>query len=390
MSQQLISLNPDLQKLQDEGFEIEVRDGLLIVHHIPYLNSKQEIDEGFLAMDLHTNGNQILPPPAHTAYWSGEEPYGIDCQPVPSLINGSNSGWNGLNTKYFLSCRPNANGEKYLDFHEKVNVYFATIAGPAFAKDKRAAQRIRECHTLYQQDSPLQYQDTNASRAGLVALTSLLKEKKVAIVGLGGTGSYLLDFIAKQPVARIDIYDDDMFNSHNAFRSPGAPSSEDLEKGLTKVDYLFGIYNNMHKNIVPHNEKVTDENIEELYEHDAVFICVDSVKVRNFIARKLQDRGVVFYDSGLGLLLENGRLAGQVRVTQFNGKDGDHLKDAFGSDDADDDIYSTNVQISEMNAMAALLMLIQWKKHLGFYASDVPADSVQSSIYNITPNRIIR
>ena len=32
---------------------------------------------------------------------------------------------------------------------------------------------------------------------------------KVAVIGLGGTGSYLLDALAKCPVAEIHLYDDD-------------------------------------------------------------------------------------------------------------------------------------------------------------------------------------
>ena len=36
MSQQLISLNPDLKRLQDEGYHVEVKNGHLLVHEVPY------------------------------------------------------------------------------------------------------------------------------------------------------------------------------------------------------------------------------------------------------------------------------------------------------------------------------------------------------------------
>ena len=38
-----INRSPDLKLLVDEGFEIEVKGGHLIVHHIPYVNSSREI-----------------------------------------------------------------------------------------------------------------------------------------------------------------------------------------------------------------------------------------------------------------------------------------------------------------------------------------------------------
>jgi tRNA A37 threonylcarbamoyladenosine dehydratase len=51
----------------------------------------------------------------------------------------------------------------------------------------------------------------------------------------GGTGSYVLDFVAKTPVKEIHLFDGDIFDQHNAFRAPGAPSGEELEQRLKKV-----------------------------------------------------------------------------------------------------------------------------------------------------------
>ena len=70
--------------------------------------------------------------------------------------------------------------------------------------------------------------------------------ERVAIVGLGGTGSYVLDFVAKTPVQEIHLFDGDEFLTHNAFRAPGAASLEALRRKPKKVDYLAAIYSNMH------------------------------------------------------------------------------------------------------------------------------------------------
>jgi tRNA A37 threonylcarbamoyladenosine dehydratase len=90
------------------------------------------------------------------------------------------------------------------------------------------------------------YPDTNSSRAGIEFLNRKFENQKIAIIGLGGTGSYILDQVAKTPVKEIHIFDADVFQLHNAFRSPGAVSSEKLEaeNGIMKVDYYYGIYSN--------------------------------------------------------------------------------------------------------------------------------------------------
>jgi tRNA A37 threonylcarbamoyladenosine dehydratase len=52
-------------------------------------------------------------------------------------------------------------------------------------------------------------------------VSSLLRGKKVAIIGLGGTGSYILDFIARTHLERITLFDDDKVHVHTIFRVPG-------------------------------------------------------------------------------------------------------------------------------------------------------------------------
>lgn len=100
------------------------------------------------------------------------------------------------------------------------------------------------------------YPDTNSSRAGIEFLNRKFENQKIAIIGLGGTGSYILDQVAKTPVKEIHIFDGDEFQLHNAFRSPGAVSSEKLEteNGIKKVDYYYGIYSNMHAGIKVHTK----------------------------------------------------------------------------------------------------------------------------------------
>ena len=389
MSQELICHNPELQRLQSEGFEIEVRGGLLIVHHIPYLNCKTEMLSGTLAMALNTSGNTVVRPHDHTAYWVGQQPCNSDGSIIPSLVNGPqrNNLGSELISDYYLSCYPDSTSG-YKNYYDKVVVYFNTISAAAQNYDKHKFLQLKGSGKVYSTGSVWRYDDTNASRAGIIGINERMLGYKVAIIGLGGTGGYLLDYLAKTEVAEIHLYDEDVFNTHNAFRAPGAPSIEQLNSQPFKVDYFSEVYGRMHTGIVPHRIRITKDNISELDDKDMVFICIDSPSVRNFISSYLADHNQSFIDSGMGLECSNDRLSGLVRVTEGFYGHYDHLKDAYGESvtNGEEDMYKSNIQIAELNSLAAVLSIIQWKKMLGVY-NDY-SDGSMNFIYSVSGNSI--
>jgi len=85
------------------------------------------------------------------------------------------------------------------------------------------------------EESVFNYIDTNSSRAEVEAISDKLKGRKIGIMGLGGTGSYVLDLVAKTPADEIHLFDGDEFAQHNAFRAPGAPSVDQLRTPPPKV-----------------------------------------------------------------------------------------------------------------------------------------------------------
>lgn len=70
--------------------------------------------------------------------------------------------------------------------------------------------------------------DTATSRARIGSVNSRVAGQKIAIIGLGGTGSYVLDLVTKTPVAETHMFDGDVFSQHNAFRCPGAAGHAEL------------------------------------------------------------------------------------------------------------------------------------------------------------------
>ena len=120
--------------------------------------------------------------------------------------------------------------------------YIEIVSAPAQSLQSGLTARTYKPVQADEAESVFCYVDSASSRAGIAAVSAKLSNLRIGIVGLGGTGAYLLDFIAKTPVREIHLYDGDLFLQHNAFRAPSAASLEDLHAQPTKVDYLAKLY----------------------------------------------------------------------------------------------------------------------------------------------------
>jgi hypothetical protein len=191
----------------------------------------------------------------------------------------------------------------------------------------------------------------------------------VAILGTGGTGSYILDLVAKAPVREIRLFDDDDFLSHNAFRAPGAPSLEMLRDAPKKVQYLKGIYERMHRGIVAHPVKMSAETVGLLDGITFAFISMDAGEEKRAVVTKLEALGVPFIDVGMGLELSNGSLGGILRVTTSTPSKRDHIhagRISFAGG-GEQGLYASNIQVADLNALNACLAVVKWKKLREFY-----------------------
>jgi hypothetical protein len=162
---------------------------------------------------------------------------------------------------FTFSSKPSAG---YPDYYEKITTYVGLLGAPAHAIDASATAMTFRVVESTDEDSIFKYADTASSRAGISAVTAKLRGHRIGIVGVGGTGSYVLDLVAKTPVAEIHLFDGDAFLQHNAFRAPGAPSLEDLERRDNKAEYFTEQYSRMRHGIIPHREGLTTANRHRL------------------------------------------------------------------------------------------------------------------------------
>jgi hypothetical protein len=200
-------------------------------------------------------------------------------------------------------------------------------------------------------------------------LNDRLVGKRIGIVGLGGTGSYILDLTAKTHVAEIHVFDGDVFSQHNAFRAPGAPTIEQLEGKPHKVEHFGAIYANMRNGIVPHDIFFDATNLHLLDGLDFVFLCLDSGATKRLVVNKLVSNETPFIEVGMGVLLSDGQMGGIVRLCTSTPTTCEQATPhiSYSVDVGGVNEYATNIQIAELNALSAALAVIRWKKFMGIY-----------------------
>jgi ThiF family len=372
MSQKQISLSPDLKRLRDDGYNIEIRAAYVLLKDVPYVTPAKEVKRGVLVSKLTLAGDVTARPDDHQVQFAGEYPCHRDGSPMTELANQALDTKldDGLTVKFSFSQKPPRG--YYEDYHEKMTTYAAMLTGHAEALQPGVTARVyRVDEPEEDDDSPFNYLDTASSRAEINAVTRKLALGRVAIVGLGGTGSYVLDLVAKTPVKEIHLYDGDVYSTHNAFRSPSAPSIEELREQPKKVAYFKRMYAKMHRGIVAHEMHIDASNVDELRGMNFVFLCMDQGEAKRVIVQKLEEFGVSFVDVGMGLYLKNETLGGILRVTTSTAQQRAHVHEKgripLGGDDTDNE-YDKNIQIADLNSLNAALAVIKWKKLYGFYA----------------------
>lgn len=392
MSTRLIARSPDLQRLCDEGYEVEVRSGLLIVRSVPYVTPARTVARGVVVTDLALNDDIAQTPKDHQVWFAGEHPCNTSGTPIAALGAQScaQTLCEGVTANLrFSSKRPGG----YPDYHAKITQYVQMLEHPARAlqpDDPSVTARTFRPKEAAEGESVFLYTDSASSRAGIVRVSDKLAMNRVAIVGLGGTGSYVLDLVAKTSVREIHLFDGDEFLQHNAFRSPGAASLDDLRARRSKVHYYADVYGRMRRGVIPHYEFMTVDNVTNLAGFEFVFVCVDRASVRKLTSDFLRAQGTPFIDVGMELQLieEAAQLLGTCRVTLCTPQKHDHFpRHVSLAGDLADNVYATNIQVADMNALNAALAVLKWKKFRDFYQD---CYQEHQSVYAINAHQLTR
>lgn len=369
MSRALFSLNPDLAQLRSEGYFMRIQGSFLVMLEVPYVDAQRQVRFGTLVSALDLAGDRTRKPETHVINWDGDFPCNADGTPLHSISHAAPNTdlGHGLTARYSFSSKPSDLG--YADYYAKMATYATIVSGPAAVLQPGISPRVFRRGEEEDEASVFNYLDTASSRVGIGALASKLEEEIVAIIGLGGTGGYILDFVAKTPVKQIRLFDGDDFLSHNAFRAPGAPSLEELRDAPKKVDYLKGIYERMHRSIEAHPVEMNVDTLGLLDGITFAFLSMDAGEKKRAVVAKLEALGVLFIDVGMGLELTNGSLGGILRVTTSTPTKREHVHQGRISfaGGGGQNVYASNIQVADLNALNACLAVVKWKKLRGFY-----------------------
>lgn len=364
----LANHNSDLRRLVEKGYALSIDTNNLAIRDIPYLDSKGNLMIGAFISKLIFIDEFRVKLDDHQMYFCGGHPCELDGTPIRNLGGGQMTmplTSKDLNVERSFSNKP-PNG--FSDLFEKVESYVAIISGPAMTKYQASPFTFRTVEE--NSNSVFKYRDTLTSRAEIADLSANFQNDLVAIIGLGGTGAYLLDFLVKTPVKDIRGFDQDSYHVHNAYRSPGMLNKDDL--GKEKADVYQRRYECFRLGVDLRNKFVDADSAEDFHGVTFAFVCVDKGESRKAIFELLLKLKIPFIDVGMGLQRNNGLISGTARVTHFASElaDGIVSKNLVPMTDLPDDVYRNNIQISELNALNACLAIIKYKQLKGFYADD--------------------
>jgi hypothetical protein len=369
---ELASRNPFIADLERQGYLLDFVNGFLIIYGVPYLDKDGGLEYGdwVSPVDLTEDG-YLNPPSSHQAHFRGGKPHdGTGKQRSMSSQDVKTPVAENFETDITFSFKHKGDNNQlrdYVSFEEKALTYLEMIAGPAMTKYPEATPLRAIEKMAAAQGSPLKYPDTLSAKYKMNDLSSLLRGKKIAIIGLGGTGSYILDFLAKTHLEKIALFDNDKVYIDTIFRMPGYIHRA---IGQKKVDALAQHYGNWHARIEPVPERITEANIDRLQEFDFTFVSIDDGPSRLLIVDWLTAKSIPFVDCGMGLVRVKGGLNGLTRITGVDRAAFDRTVGTvrLPTSKTREDEYHKQAQIAELNALNAAWAVVRFKQHFGLFS----------------------
>ncbi len=386
---ELANHNEDLKQLLEKGYAITEDHGFLVVRDIPYLDDQVHCQTGAIVSSICDVDGRKVRPNDHQIFFAGSHPCEMDGTPIKGLGGGPTNltlaaSPDVIVQRSFSNKLTTANGalRDYENFFEKIENYVNIISGPAklkYGAKPYTFRLIEETPTK----SVFKFRDTLTSRAQIVDLSAKFADDVVAVIGLGGTGSYVFDLLVKTPVKEIRGFDFDDFHVHTAYRSPGRLA--DTELGRNKAEVYTSRYENFREGLCLEPRYIDAQSLESLNGVTFAFVCVDKGKSRAGIFDLLISNRIPFIDVGMGLNRTQGPIDGTLRATYYSVEDGQRLRNLALAELVDDpaDEYRIHIQIAELNALNAALAVIKFKQVRGFYFDGDRLNSLAMQVGNI-------
>ena len=297
--------------------------------------------------------------------------YNADGTPIGNHIAGDGKTWSAISIKKGGQGSP----EDDRSARDLIHRYAKQVVGAV------SAAGYSETHSLAK-PGPFKIPNTFEAKAALGPVQDRIRDQRIAIIGLGGTGGHILDLMAKTPVPEIHLLDADEVEWHTFMRAPGAPTTEEIEAlrsdPLTKVAYYHSKYASLREGIYPHPIRIDSPSTlgEFLSSHpvDFAFVCIDQKKDsdtprQDVVYEALSEAEIPFVDSGVSITLENDAVRGAVTTT-FHTEGSEAWKQAIPNARVEGNMPGyRNVQLPEVNGLAAALAVMEWRRRTEQYLS---------------------
>ena len=374
-----------LKFAKQENFQVQYGENKIVLKNVPCLldnggNSTCRIEKSFNPKTFMPTIEIGSSPHVVRVLVNGGNDgrvYHADGKPVGNQIDGDGK------TRADISIRQGTreNPEDDDSVESVVYRYAKQIVGAVAKKgSQNASYLINNKNT---NEELFKIPNTFEDRSGVKFMQDRIREQKVAIIGLGGTGAYLLDLIVKTPVAKIHLCDFDKMNWHNFMRAPGAPTEGEIkyqrQNQFEKVHYYQAKYKHLRLGIKSHIMRANDQaEFTDFLSKNSIefaFVCIDQSMDSNSprqdgVYASLSKAKIPFIDSGVSISLENEQVRGAVTTSSYQGGDLGWQQGIPNARVDGDLLGYRNVQLPEVNALAATLAVMEWRRLTGQFDSE--------------------
>ena len=159
MSTAPLARSADLSRLLDDGYQVELNHGHLIIRHIPYATPARTVAYGFLTYPVTVSGDSIVSGTDHRIWLGANNPCDEHAQPLAIANPEHHQMTPTESASYMLSSKPGPTG--YPDEYSKITTYVRIIAQHAQALDATVTPTPGASWTDVDDDSRFHYKQVH-------------------------------------------------------------------------------------------------------------------------------------------------------------------------------------------------------------------------------------
>jgi len=192
----------------------------------------------------------------------------------------------------------------------------------------------------------------------------MVAQERVAIVGLGGVGAWIADFVLKADPQEVHAWDYDRIEPKNILRMPGG-LDPNVWIGRPKAEWFEETYSLIHTNVHGHNVRVLPENVQEVIARTTfAFVAVDNAHDRMMVCDALATARVPFVVAGLSPVRKDKRVKVSMRIVTAHVGVSSWREAIPQVGQAGQDDYGS-LELPDVYSMAAGWAIQSWRKMRG-------------------------